>query len=115
MTRDAFRLLDDWMIPKDLHPQLLGLPPTARKRETNRYRMGMPLPADGDSYERIALLLRIDAMVRKMFPHSALSACLWVTTQNLRYGSRTPLDTMLELGLEGFHRVEHSLAAPWGW
>jgi len=115
LTRDAFRLLDAWMIPKELQPQLLGLPTGLRKREINRYRMGMALPREGDSYRRIATLLRIDDMTRKMFPHSALSACLWVTTPNLRYGSRTPLDTMLEGGLEGMQRVEQSLATPGGW
>lgn len=114
-TQSAFRLLDAWMVPKDLHPRLLGLPADAKKRHINRYRMGTPIPQDGDSYQRIATMFRINDMLRKLFPHSELSACLWVTTPNLHYGSHMPLDSMLDGGLEGMLRVEASLVGATGW
>lgn len=111
LTQQAFRLLGDWSIPKDMHPVLLGLEPSLRKRHINRYRLGTPLPVEGDSYQRIQLLLKIENMLHKMFPHSVLSANLWVTTPNLRYGRKTPLDTMLRGGLEGIRRVEKSIGS----
>ncbi len=109
LTRRAFQLLDDWSIPQELHSALLGLEPGIRKRFLNRYRLGMPLPEEGDSYERIDLLLRIDNTLHKLFPHSPLSANLWVTTRNPRYGGITPLDTMLQGGIDGIKQVESVL------
>ena len=115
LTQNGFRLLGLWDIPKELHPGLLGLDESLPKRKLNRYRMGTPLPADGDSYRRIELLLRIDAMLQKLFPHSSLSAYLWVTTPNIRFGGDQPLDTMLKYGLEGIALVERALHAPHEW
>jgi len=115
LTQNGFRLLSLWDVPKDLHPQLLGLDTSLPKRKLNRYRLGTPLPTGGDSYQRIDLLLRIDAMLQKLFPHSELSAYLWVTTPNIRFGGAQPLDTMLERGLEGIARVEQALHAPHEW
>lgn len=115
LSRCGFRLLEAWNIPRHLHAQLLGLGDKLRKREVNRYRLGAPLPQDGDCYHRIDLLRRIDAMLHKLFPHSELSANLWVTTPNIRFGGALPLDTMLKGGLEGIRRVESSLLAPHEW
>ena len=114
LTQRAFRLLDAWDVPKDLQFGLLGLAPGLKKRQVNRYRMGTPLPQDGDCYQRIDLLFKINGILRKLFPHSELSANLWVTTPSLRYGGYTPLDTMLK-GLDGIRRVERSLNSPEVW
>ncbi len=115
LTQSGFRLLSLWDIPKPLHPQLLGLGDDLPKRKLNRYRLGTPLPDDGDCYQRITLLLRIDAMLRKLFPHSELSASLWVSTPNIRFGGALPLETMLNSGLQGIDRVERALHAPHEW
>ena len=114
LTQRAFRLLDAWDIPKDQQVGLLGLAPSLKKRQINRYRLGMPLPADGDCYQRIDLLFKIDGILCKLFPHSELSANLWVTTPSLRYGGATPLRTMLK-GLSGIRQVECSLNRPEDW
>ena len=114
-TQRAFRLLDAWAVAKELQPGLLGLDPRLRKRQINRYRLGIPLPGDGDCYQRIALLFKIDNTLHKLFPHSDLSANLWVTTPNLHYGGSTPLSTMLQGGLAGIRRVENSLNNLNGW
>jgi len=55
------------------------------------------------------LLLRLENALGQVFPHSALSADLWVTTPYLKLGNRTPLDLMLEGGLDAIRQVERSL------
>jgi hypothetical protein len=112
LTQRTFRLLDDWGVPRELQPQMLGLEAQTPKRHVNRYRLGTPLPREGGSYDAIVLLMRIDNTLRKLFPHSVLSANLWVTTPNPRYGGSTPLDTMLRNGLDGIRQVERSLNCP---
>ena len=115
LTQRAFQLLDAWEVPRDLQPQLLGLVNLQRPRLVQRYRLGTPLTENGESYGRVALLLKIDLTLRKLFPHSELSANLWVTTLNLSFGNRRPLDTMLQGGLDGIRRVERYLNAPHNW
>jgi len=90
--------------------RLLGLPEKHAGRRFRRYRLGSVLPDDPEIWTRVALLLRIDRAANQLFPHSALSANLWVTTPNLRFGNSTPLDLMLDHGLEGISRIECLLA-----
>jgi hypothetical protein len=115
LTQRAFNLLDAWEVPRKLQPELLGLGRLPRARSVQRYRLGTPLPETGDSYGRVALLLKIDLTLRKLFPHSELSANLWVTTLNPSFSNRPPLDTMLQGGLAGIRQVERYLNAPNGW
>ena len=115
LTRRAFQLLDAWSVPRAQHASLLGLEPMRRARQLNRYRLGTPLPEEGDSYGRIGLLLKIDLTLRKLFPHSEISANLWITTRNPSYGDGTPLDTMIQEGFDGIRRVERYLNAPHTW
>jgi hypothetical protein len=89
--------------------QLLGLPEREAGRRFRRYRTGSPLPDDREVWTRVALLLRIENAAGQLFPHSALSANLWVTTPSKRFGGRTPLALMLEQGLEGIRRVERAI------
>lgn len=64
-------------------------------RELARCRLGAPLPAEGEVYGRIQLLLRLDQALHQIYPHSALAARLWITTPQARLGQATPLDTLL--------------------
>lgn len=115
LTQAGFHLLDAWALAKDEQLQLLGLPVETPARFLNRYRFGTPLPVEGDYYVRILLLMQIDNTLKKLFPHSQLSANLWVTTANPRFGGEPPLVTMLQEGLEGIRQVEHAVNCPEVW
>ena len=58
---------------------------------------------------RVALLLRLSNSLGQLFPHSEVSANLWVTTPRAKFGRKTPLDLMLAGGVEGIAQVERSL------
>lgn len=115
ITREVFRVFGDWEIPPALMPELLGMEPDIKRRVFNRFRLGSPLPEEGESYERARLLLEIDNALHKMFPHSQISANLWVTTPRVKFGNETPLDLMLRCGLEGIRTVNSVLTRrdPW--
>ncbi len=105
LSRAIMRLLTAWGVPAAQQPALLGLDPTAHRRELNRCRFGAALPDTGDVYVRAQLLLAISAAVAQLFPHSSVAAEVWATTPQLRFGGHTPLQIMLEDGADGMQRV----------
>ncbi len=109
LTRAVFRVLRGWEVPEGSIGPLLGLPTGLKKRHLNRYRLGSPLPDDPQIFARALLLLKIDAALKQLFPHSELAANLWVTTPRAKSGNELPLDIMLRQGIEGMRRIESGL------
>lgn len=113
LTRAVMRLLTAWGVPAGLQLALLGLDPTAHRRVLNRCRFGAALPDTGDVYVRARLLLTIGAAVAQLFPHSSASADVWATTRHLRFGAYTPVEIMLEDGVDGMQRlVDYLMGQP---
>jgi hypothetical protein len=109
LTRSLIGILDAWGLTNSEQCQLLGLKPHAEGRRFRHFRLGNPLPDEPDVWLRVALLMRLENALDKLFPHSAASADLWVTTPRVKFGNRTPLEVMLAGGLDGIRRVERSL------
>ena len=109
LTRRAIHVLTDWGVEPTDQCRLLGLPDKDAGRRFRRYRLGTPFPDDPEIWGRVALLLKLHNALNQLFPHSTLSADLWVTTPRVKFGNRTPLDLMLADGIEGIRRVERSI------
>ncbi len=109
LARAIFRILDAWQVPKDMQPALLGLDPALENRILKRCRLGGPLPDRPEVYARAALLLKIDNALHKLFPRSDLAASLWVTTPRVKLGGITPLEVMLQQGIDGLKSIEQGL------
>ena len=109
LTQAIFRVLKKWDVPERSMPNLLGLDPNLKTRDFNRYRLGAALPDNPRVYHRVARLLEIDNALHKFFPHSELSADLWVTTPRMKFGYITPLSLMLKEGEEGIAMVLRAL------
>jgi hypothetical protein len=105
LTREVLEILSTWEVTPALQPLLLGLPPSTRPRDLNRFRLSGALPEQDHVYERVALLMEIDNVLQKLFPHSPASGGLWITTPGPRLGGATPLEIMLERGLDGIRLV----------
>jgi len=115
VTRSVFLILGDWEVPPAVMPALLGLDPSIKRREFNRYRLGSPLPDLPEVYQRALLLIDIENALHKMFPHSQISANLWVATPRAKFANETPLDLMLRRGLDGIRTVSALLTDPGFW
>jgi uncharacterized protein (DUF2384 family) len=109
LTRKALQVLAAWGVEPMDQCRLLGLPDKDAGRRFRRYRLGSPFPDEPEIWRRVALLLKLHNALNQVFPHSTLSADLWVTTPRVKFGNRTPLDLMLADGIEGIRRVERSL------
>ncbi len=105
LTRVIFRILKRWQIPEALMGPLLGLGEGLQRRQLNRYRLGNPLPQEAEIQQRLLLLIQIDKALSSLFPHSALSANLWVTTPQQHCGNITPLEEMVAGGMPAIRTV----------
>jgi uncharacterized protein (DUF2384 family) len=114
LTSQLLGVLRDWQVPSAEQAQLLGLPVSGVRRLA-RLRQREPLPDLPETWERVALLLRIDAALQTVFPHNGAAADLWVTTPRRQLSGRRPLDLMLTGGIAGMAQVERSLdnQGPW--
>jgi uncharacterized protein (DUF2384 family) len=109
LTRTVLDVLERWGVGREDQCRLLGLHKQGAARRLRHYRLGHPLPEEGDVWTRVALLLRLATSIGQLFPHSAPSADLWVTTPRAKFGHKTPLQLMLADGVEGIARVQRSL------
>ncbi|MFZ0256958.1 MAG: antitoxin Xre/MbcA/ParS toxin-binding domain-containing protein [Gammaproteobacteria bacterium] len=115
LAQTVMEFLDAWRVRPREQMMLLGLDSQTRSRTLARYRHGTPLPNDELVLRRACELVAIGRALLTVFPHSAPSASLWVTTPHANFGNRTPLDVMLDDREHGIGRILRSLDNTGGW
>lgn len=117
LAQTVIEFLDAWQVRPKEQIMLLGLgaQTQGRGRALARYRRGTPLPDDEQVLRRASDLVAIGRALLTVFPHSAPSASLWVTTPHPNFGNRTPLDVMLDDHEHGIDRILLSLDNTGGW
>ena len=115
LTRTVMEFMNAWRVRPQEQIMLLGLDPEIRGRTLTRYRQGTPLPDDEHVLRRASDLVAIGRALLTVFPHSAPSASLWVTTPHAHFGNRTPLEVMLDDREHGIGRILLSLDNTGGW
>lgn len=102
-------LFDNWRLGSEERLNLLGLQGKVRGRHLSRFREGEPLPNEEEILIRARRMLLISDSLSTSFPHNAAMANYWISTPNRTFAPRTPLQVMLEEGLEGIRKVHASL------
>lgn len=115
LARTILTVLRNWGVETDDQLKLLGLPEGTGSRALNRFRGGMPFPDDRESLMRANYLLSIQNAVGSLFPHSARAADCWMTTPCHYFANVTPLQVMLNEGVEGMKRVLNYLNGVEDW
>lgn len=115
MAKLVMNLFDDWELAPQQRVLLLGLPEDTRGRSLTRYRQGDALPEEKDTLQRTYQLMEIHHALATTFPMNDAMAKYWVTTENVLLNDQTPLDVMLQDGLEGINRIRSFLDADEAW
>ena len=115
LTESVMALLDAWQLEARDQMCLLGLDPNTRSRKLISYRRGNPLPENEMILKRATDLVSVGNALSNIFPHSIHSANLWVTTHQVIFGQRTPLEVMLEDHDKGIERILTVLDNTGGW
>ena len=113
MTRYVMDILDSWELNAVQQVNILALPEGTKTRVLRSYRDDTPLPDTTDVNARVEHLLAIDDALHTTYPHSDKMGQLWMRRGHRRFKQRTPVNTIVEDGLQGLISVRMHLDCSW--
>ena len=115
LTRITMNLLGNWGVSDANQVLLLAMPEGTRARHMSRYGEEQAFPADYDIFARVEHFIGIADALRTSYPRNAHMGKFWLNQRNKRFGNRTPLNFMLEDGLNGIVAVRVHLDCAYDW
>lgn len=115
LTRAIMGILDSWGLSGQQQMNVLNLPDGIPLRALRRYRENTPFPNEAQVYERVEHIVGIADALRTTYPHNPPMGILWLQQPNSRFHDRSPLQTIVEDGLEGLIAVRAHLDCSWDW
>lgn len=115
ITRSVMRILDEWEISGEGIIRLLGLPEDTRNRHLEKYRHKTAFPDDPELWRRLEHVIGIADALRTTYPLNGRVGVLWLHKPHRRFRGRTPIQIMVEGGLNGMHRVRSDLDCSYAW
>ncbi|MBI5042101.1 MAG: DUF2384 domain-containing protein [Gammaproteobacteria bacterium] len=115
LTRSIISLLESWGIGLSEQVVILALPSEITARNMRRYQTDTPFPDDPDVLERIEHLIGIADALRTTFPRNPQMGPLWMHRRNKHFRRRTPVNLMVEDGLDGVIAVRTHLDCSFAW
>jgi hypothetical protein len=108
-------LLDNWGLSNAEKHNILNFPESSRIRAMRQYYNGKALPDDPKVMERVEHLVGIADALRTSYPLNEYMPAFWLNQTNRLFGHRTPLNCMLEDGLNGIVAVRVHLDCAYDW
>ncbi len=108
LAKMVTKLFDLWKLNTQEQMIFLALTEGSRMSLT-RYRKGDPLADNRDLLDRVANLLSIHRSLRILFPQNRELAYKWMTTPNLAFDSRSPVELIRKEGFLGLLIVKRYL------
>lgn len=115
LTRAIMAILDSWGMSARQQACLLDLPPRTPTRALRRYREDTPFPQTDEVDIRLEHIVGIADALRTTYPHNPPMGKLWMKQPNRRFQERSPLNVMVEDGLDGIMKVRTHLDCSYDW
>ena len=115
LTKAIMAMLDDWGLASAEIITVLGLPTKTRQRQLEHFRRNTPFPDNEQIMLRIEHLVGIADALRTTFPRNARMGPIWLRRPHRRLSNQTPLDTMIEQGVNGLRSVRAELDCAYSW
>jgi len=115
-TCEVIALLDSWKVKDSDQLKLLGLPDDTRSRQIRGYRQGSAaLPDDEQVAVYVDHMMGIADALFTSNPRNTSAGPAWMNRRNSRFKDRTPLNAMLEDGLQMVFAVRVHLDCSYDW
>lgn len=115
LARLIMSLLDNWGLSNTEKLNILAFPDATRARSMRQYYNGKPLPDNSKVLERVEHLVGIADALHTSYPLNEYMPKFWLNKSNKLFGDRTPLNCMLEDGLDGIVAVRIHLDCAYDW
>ena len=115
LSRAVMRALDEWGLSSEDILRLLCLPESVRSRHLDRFRQGGAFPEDIGVFQRVEQVVGIAEALRTTYPRNAHMAAIWLNRPHRRFNRRTPVQAMVEDGLEGLIAIRSELDCGYAW
>ena len=107
--------LDHWKVNAKDQIQILDLPKGTRTRVLRLYHENTPLPDEPNVMVRVEHLLGIEEALRTTYPFNYDMSSHWINTPHRRFQNRSPLEAIIEEGLDGLMSVRVHLDCAYAW
>lgn len=116
-TRNVIAILDEWKAKDGDQVILLGLPDGTRSRQIRSYRQGSSTFPENDSRvnEFLDHILGIDDALATSNPCNSAAGGMWMNRVNNRFKDRSPLNAMIEDGINSIVAVRIHLDCAYDW
>ncbi|MBK8454210.1 MAG: antitoxin Xre/MbcA/ParS toxin-binding domain-containing protein [Thiofilum sp.] len=114
LTQQVLRQLDTWEISPEKSVQLLGVSEEVKPRQLQSYRTGLKT-LSADSLERMGHIVGIGEALRTTYPFSAAMQIKWLNQVHRRFAGKTPLEVMMQEGVDGLLKVRVELDCTYGY
>lgn len=115
LARSIMAILDGWGLNGKQLAFILDLPKGTPTRALRRYRENTPFPQDDSVYERVEHIIGIAEALRTTYPHNPPMGTLWMRQSNKRFGNKSPLQKIVDEGLDGLLEVRSHLDCAYDW
>ena len=116
LTLFIINMLDDWGVSDSDKLDMLAMPEGTRSRAIRALREGIkPLPETDETNERIDHMLGIADALRTSNPLNEAAGGMWMRRRNTRFKGRSPIQAMIEDGINGIMAVRVHLDCSWDW
>jgi len=115
ITKTVMKVLDTWNLTTEQTVGVLGLSKNTRKRELDKYRTLKAFPKSETIIKRLSHIVGISDALRTTFPRNVNMSEKWMKTQHRRFDNETPLNIILEEGINGLCKVRSELDCTFAW
>ncbi len=115
LTHVIIDILDNWKVKAADQITILDLPKGTKHRALRRYHENTPLPDDSNVMGRVEHLLGIADALRTTYPRNYEMGVYWINRPHRHFENRSPLEAMIEDGLDGLMSVRVHLDCAYAW
>lgn len=115
ITKTVMKVLDTWNLTTEQTVAVLGLSKNTRKRELDKYRTLKAFPKNETIIKRLSHIVGISDALRTTFPRNVNMSEKWMKSQHRRFDNETPLNVILEEGINGLCKVRSELDCTFAW
>ena len=115
ITKTVMKVLDTWNLTTEETVAVLGLSKNTRKRELDKYRTLKAFPKNETIIKRLSHIVGISDALRTTFPRNINMSEKWMKSQHRRFDNETPLNVILEEGINGLCKVRSELDYTFAW